>query len=157
MPPCAMCEEAALAPEQKSPRSTSSTSTPLSARSRNVPMPLMPPPTITTGISGLPFSEARISFRFICFFHHELTRHGAWPCWPSKPASLQASRGPVECPCHRFLPVLVEPGTPWPIHRRVPAFVFFPVGPHILRTFPEADCQPRCIGRPKSGRLCDLW
>ena len=37
-----MCEEAAQAPEQKSARSTSSTSTPCRARSRNVPMPLMP-------------------------------------------------------------------------------------------------------------------
>src|SRR5688572_4760608 len=43
-----MREGAAEQPEQKSSRSTTSTRSPCSARSRNVPMPLMPPPTTMT-------------------------------------------------------------------------------------------------------------
>src|ERR1044071_809957 len=65
MPPCAICEEAELAPEQKSPFSTSRTSTPLSARSRNVPIPLMPPPMINTETVGLFLRVAKISLRVI--------------------------------------------------------------------------------------------
>src|SRR5512147_2146083 len=121
MPPCAICEDAALAPEQKSPRSTSSTSTPFSARSRKAPMPLMPPPTITTGISGLPFREASISFRFM-------------------------SLHPVEGPRHGLLPAFVQSGARGPFHGRVPALVLFPVEKHVLGSVPEADCQPSRIG-----------
>src|SRR5690242_18032142 len=67
MPPCAIWEDAALAPEQKSPRSTNNTSTPFRARSRNVPIPLIPPPTIKTETCGFSLSCAKISSRFIVF------------------------------------------------------------------------------------------
>ena len=52
MPPWIMCEDAADAPLMKSSRSTSATSTPCSARSRNVASPLMPPPMIRTSAYG---------------------------------------------------------------------------------------------------------
>ena len=53
----------ALAPEPKSPFSTSSTSTPFSARSRNVPMPLIPPPIIRTDTFGFWRRESRVCWR----------------------------------------------------------------------------------------------
>src|SRR5687768_12064706 len=74
MPPCAMCEEALLAPEQKSPRSTNKTFTPFKARSRKTPIPLMPPPMISTGTLGLFLRAERASLRFIFFGIHHSTQ-----------------------------------------------------------------------------------
>src|SRR6478609_307880 len=48
MPPWIMWLDADDAPEAKSPRSTRTTSTPWRARSRNVDIPLMPPPMSST-------------------------------------------------------------------------------------------------------------
>src|SRR5664280_2485477 len=67
MPPCAMREEADEAPEQKSARSISRVSTPCRVRSRNVPIPLMPPPIIRT-VGEWELSEVRVSFRFMFFY-----------------------------------------------------------------------------------------
>src|SRR5688572_7575448 len=60
-------------PELKSPRSTSNTSTSFSARSRNVPIPLMPPPMINTEMLGFSLREERTSLRFNVYNVTDLT------------------------------------------------------------------------------------
>src|SRR3989304_3156405 len=112
MPPCAICEEAALAPEQKSPRSTMSTSTPFNARSRKVPMPLIPAPTISTEISGLFLREERISVLFIflqkdlgCEFHQW---NGFLNIIRINPRNQrQKSTYPIKRSRHSFLPIRI--------------------------------------------------
>ena len=86
MPPWIMCDEAADAPLTKSPRSTSTTSTPCSARSRNVAMPLMPPPMTTTSAVG----RARIAATF-----------GRVPP-PPGPASGEVGNAETHCPLLRW-------------------------------------------------------
>src|SRR5574343_596520 len=51
-PPCISRDEAADAPWQMSPRSSSSTRSPCRARSRNVPQPLMPAPMMMASYSA---------------------------------------------------------------------------------------------------------